>query len=258
MREVDQRGAALLEREPVVALPDAEEAREQPLVPDDRGEIDDPGQSSRGHAELLTASPREGTRVIADPVGSSGNSRGMADDQQLHGRPARARGSLRRGSRAPGLTTPSLEPWPTFEEGRSRLLSPLALPSHEGLGQRVAGLGAVQGLMEIALEYHGVRMFSKNVLDLPCLVEEALGAAAARRAHELRGVPGALDPDADGMQVLGARTPGQRLDRPAELAELRRGDAQQRDVRAADAGAPEGRLPFAWNTRRETGWRRRA
>jgi len=204
--------------------------------------IDDPGQSSRGHAELLAASRRERPLVVADPVGSAGGRRGMADEQQLHGRPARARGSLRRGALAPGLATPALEPRPLFEEGGARLLSPLALSSDEGLGKGVAGIGTVRDLMEIALDYHGVLMFSKNVLDLSRLVEEALRAPADRRAHELCSVPGALHPGADGMQVLGARAAGQRLDRPAELAELRGGDAEQRDVRAADAGAPEGRL----------------
>jgi hypothetical protein len=51
--------------------------------------------------------------------------------------------------------------------------------------------------MEIALDYHGVLMFSKNVLDLLRLVEEALGVAADRRAvggepaQEPGGLPGA-------------------------------------------------------------------
>jgi hypothetical protein len=51
--------------------------------------------------------------------------------------------------------------------------------------------------MEIALDYHGVLMFSKSVLDLLRLVEEALGVAADRRAvggepaQEPGGLPGA-------------------------------------------------------------------
>ncbi len=288
VREIQERGAALLEREAVVVLVHAEHPREEPrergLVADHRdhrvarallqrghhrvhvllaqrgldarghllegggrdlgggagaderarqqdvGAVGDAGQPAGRDPEARAAPRGERPLAVTDADRPVANRGGVPDEQQLHERP----------SGDPRLSAPALELRPLLEEGGAGFLPALALPLDEVSAEGLRGLRAIDGIVQILFDYHSVLQIAKDVLQLLGLVDEALAALARGRARQLRRVARALDLDADRVELVRARAPGQLLDRLAEALPLRRGDVGQGDVRCRRGAAARG------------------
>src|SRR5712692_10102689 len=282
VREVHERGATLLEGEAIVVLVHAEHPREEPrerrLGADHRDQRVARAFLQRGHHRvhvLLTqrgldawrhllegggrdlgggagagqsagreakagAAPRgEWPLPVTDAGRSVADRGGVPDEQQLHGRP----------SGDPRLLAPALELRPLLEEGGPGFLPALALPLDEVLRDGLRGLGAVDGIVQILFDYHSILEISKDVLQLLGLVDESLAAPARGRARQLGRVAGALDLDADRVELVRARAPGQLLDRLPEALPLGRGHVRKGDVRRRRGRPGEERLDLLQDPR---------
>src|SRR4029453_10245960 len=91
-------------------------------------------------------------------------------------------------------------------------------------------LAAISDIVKILFEYHGVLVFSKNVLHRLRLIDESIAGPAPAGPAQLGGVaaPPPLDPDL--VEVVGIRMGSEGLDRSAELLELGGGGAEERGV----------------------------
>src|SRR5216683_2851186 len=176
----------------------------------DVGAVGDAGQSAGREAKAGAAPRGEWPLPVTDAGRSVADRGGVPDEQQLHGRP----------SGDPRLLAPALELRPLLEEGGPGFLPALALPLDEVLLDGLRGLGAVDGIVQILFDYHSILEISKDVLQLLGLVDESLAAPARGRARQLGRVAGALDLDADRVELVRARAPGQLVDRDAHLVEI--------------------------------------
>jgi hypothetical protein len=82
----------------------------------------------------------------------------MPNQQQIHE-------ALRHGGGAPDLPATALELRPLLEECGARRPPALALALEELLLESRHGLATVDDVVSILFEYHGILLFSKNVLE---------------------------------------------------------------------------------------------
>src|SRR6185503_13195583 len=183
--------------------------------------LGDAGQPTGGHAKARAAPRGQRSLAVTNADRRVADRGGVPDEQQLHERP----------SGDPRLSAPALELRPLLEEGGPGFLPALALPLDEVPAEGLRGLRAIDGIVQILFDYHSVLQIAKDVLQLLGLVNESLAALTRGRARQLGREAGALHLDADRVELVHARAPGELLDRLAEPLPLRRRDVGERDVR---------------------------